>query len=94
MDVHTCIRTRREVREFLDRPIPGESLRKVLEAGRLAPSRRNRQPWHFIAVQDRETLKRLGALAESGPYIADAPCAVAVVLAGARMPQVDGTRAV
>ena len=35
----------------------------------------------------------MGALASSGPYLADAPLAIAVVMEGSRMPQIDGTRA-
>ena len=33
----------------------------------------NGQPWHFIIVEDLDTLKKLTALARSGPYIAQAP---------------------
>ena len=32
----------------------------------------NGQPWHFIAVRDRETLRRLGSLAPNGRYVAQA----------------------
>lgn len=94
MDVHECIRRRREVREFRPDPLPADSVRKILEAGRLAPSQRNRQPWHFIVIGNRETLKRIGALASSGPYIADAPLAVAIAISGSKMPLGDATRAV
>ena len=94
MDVHECIRKRREIREFRPDPLPEASVRKILEAGRLAPSQRNRQPWHFIVVREPEMLKRIGALASTGPFIAEAPMAVAVALSGSKMPQGDASRAV
>jgi nitroreductase len=40
----------------------------------------NLQPWHFVAVQDRETLRQLGALVRTGPYVAEAPLAIAVAI--------------
>lgn len=94
MSVLECVRTRIETREFKPDPVPEAVLQRILEAGRWSPSQRNRQPWHFIVVQERETLKQLGALAPSGPYLADAPLAIAVVTDGARAPLIDGTRAI
>jgi nitroreductase len=44
-------------------------------------------------IQNRETLKQIGALASSGPYIADAPLAIALVIEGAKNPYIDATRA-
>jgi nitroreductase len=38
----------------------------------------NGQPWHFIVVQDKDTLRQLGALARTGPYIAQAPLSIVV----------------
>ena len=94
MSVLECVRTRIETREFKPDPVPEAVLQMILEAGRWSPSQRNRQPWHFIVVQDRETLTQLGAMAPSGPYLADAPLAIAVVTDGARAPLIDGTRAI
>jgi nitroreductase len=78
MDVFDGIRTLLAVRRYLDRPVPDTVIRKILEAGRLTGSAMNLQPWHFIVIQERETLRRLGALARSGPYIAEAPLAIVV----------------
>jgi nitroreductase len=94
MSISECVRGRIETREFKPDPVPEAVLRKILEAGRWSPSQRNRQPWHFIVVQVQETLKQLAAMAPSGPYLADAPLAIVVVTEGARMPLVDGTRAI
>lgn len=94
MNVHECIRKRRAIREFLDREVPDEVVLKILHAGRLAPSQRNRQPWHFIVVKKRETLRRLAEAAPYGGYIADAPLAIALVLQNAKMPQFDSGRCI
>ena len=94
MDVFACVRTRVETREFKPESVPEAVIHKILEAGRWSPSQRNRQPWHFIVIQHRQTLQQLGAMAASGPYLADAPLAIAVVTEGARAPLLDGTRAI
>jgi len=51
------IRSRRSVRKFADRPIPEDLLQQILEAGRWAPSGANAQPWRFVVVTRRDTLK-------------------------------------
>ncbi|MCQ5376666.1 MAG: nitroreductase family protein [Candidatus Methanomethylicia archaeon] len=59
MDAFQAIMTRRSVRSFLPDPVPQESMDRILEAGRAAPSAMNRQPWHFIFVTDSERRKAL-----------------------------------
>lgn len=93
MDVFDCIQSRPAVRRFRSEPIPEAILKKILQAGRQAHSQRNRQPWRFVVVQNRETLQQIGALASSGPYIADAPLAIALAIDGAKNPYIDATRA-
>ena len=58
------------VRMYQDRTIHDEVIHRIVEAARLTPSSRNLQPWHFIVVRDREMLRRLGAMAPTGPYTA------------------------
>ena len=94
MDVLEAIRSRPAIRDFLPDPVPEAILKKILEAGRQAHSQRNRQPWRLVVVQNRETIKKVGALASSGPYIANAPLAIAVAIEGAKNPYIDATRAV
>ncbi len=62
MDAFLAIVSRREIRDYAERPVPAEVQRRMLEAGRVAGSSRNRQPWRFVATDDRE---RLDALAET-----------------------------
>ncbi len=59
MDVFEAIQERRSIRSYEDKPVPREMMEKILEAGRLAPSARNIEPWHFIAVTDAEKRKTL-----------------------------------
>ena len=94
MDVYEAIRRRVAVRDFTSAPVPEPVIRKILRAARWAPSQRNRQPWHFIVMQSKETLERIGGLASSGEYIAGAPMAIAVVMSNARMAQFDAARAI
>jgi nitroreductase len=60
------IQDRRSIREWADEPISEQDLGMILEAGRLAPSGENAQPWRFIVVKDAETRKKVGALAGGG----------------------------
>ena len=94
MEVFDAIRTMQAVRQYQDRPVPDDVLRRVLEAGRLTASGMNAQPWHFIVVQDPETLRQLGTLAKSGPYIAGAPVAIAVAVDPSRFAFSDASRAI
>ncbi len=54
----------------------------------------NRQPWHFIVVQDRDSLRQLGALAKTGPYIAQAALAIVVAIQRTPFSVSDGSRAI
>ena len=94
MEVFDGIRTLLAVRRYLDRPVPDTVIRKILEAGRLTGSAMNLQPWHFIVIQDRETLRRLGSLARSGPYIAEAPLAIVVAIDKTGYAVSDASRAI
>ena len=94
MEVFEAIRTMQAVRQYQDRPVTDDVLRRVLEAGRLTASGMNAQPWHFIVVQDPETVRRLGALAKTGPYIAGAPVAIAVAVNRTRLAVSDASRAI
>jgi nitroreductase len=78
MDVFEAIRTILAVRKFQDRPVSDDLIHRVVEAGRLTASSRNGQPWQFIVIQDRAMLKKLGELATTGPYTAEAAFAVVV----------------
>jgi nitroreductase len=94
MEVFEAVRTVLAVRHYQDKPVPPEVIRQIVEAARLTGSSMNGQPWHFIVVENRETLRQLGALAPTGPYIAQAPLAIAVVIENSRYAVSDASRAI
>ncbi len=94
MDVFEAVRTVLAVRTYQDKPVPADIVGRIVEAGRLTASSMNGQPWHFIAVQNRDTLRQLGALARTGPYVAQAPLAVVVAIEKTRFAVSDASRAI
>jgi nitroreductase len=80
MDVFEAVRTVLAVRQYQDKPVPQQTVKKIVEAAHLAASSMNLQPWHFVLVQERSALQELGKLVKTGPYIAQAPLAVAVAV--------------
>lgn len=80
MDTFEAIRTVLAVRQFRDTPIPDDIVREIVEAAHLTASSINGQPWHFIVVDDSETLRQLGGALRTGPYVAQAPLAIAVAI--------------
>ncbi len=94
MDVFQAVRTMLAVRDYQEKPVPPDVVRRIVEAGRLTASGMNGQPWHFIVVEQRETLRQLGALARSGPYVARAVLAVVVAIERTRFAVSDASRAI
>lgn len=79
--VYDVIRTKRAVREFRDEPLPDEVVERILNAGRLSGSAKNMQPWHFVAVRDRDTLRDLSKSGSFARHLAGAALGVALVTA-------------
>lgn len=77
MDTFEAIRTRRSVRQYTGESVPREHLEQIVDAGRLAATGSNRQPWDFIVVTDPEMLRQLSIAAE---WITKAAAVVAVVM--------------
>ena len=94
MSVFDAIRTVLAVRSYETTPVPDAVVRRIVEAGRLTGSGMNGQPWHFVVVRDVETLRRLGAMASSGSYVAQAPLAVVVAIDRSRFAVSDASRAI
>jgi nitroreductase len=80
MEVYEAIRTVLAVREFQNKSVPDNSIRKIIESARLTASSKNDQPWHFILIQDHDSLVELGSIVRSGPYTAQAAFAIAVAI--------------
>ncbi len=77
MDVMKAIETRRSIRSYKDKEIEEDKLKRVLEAGRLAPSANNRQEWKFVVVRDKDTRQKLAVAARNQHFVGEAPCVIA-----------------
>lgn len=70
---------RRSIRRYTPEPIDSEQVRMILEAALACPTSKNGRSWHFIAVEDKETLRALGECKPNYAIsIANAPLAVVV----------------
>lgn len=95
MSIYQTVISRRTVRDYTDEPVPEELVRKLLQAGRMAPSSSDSQPWHFVVVRDADTIARLGEIATQGPFLAGAPLVIAVcVVDDAPRGHLDAGRAI
>ena len=94
MEVFEAIRTVLATRSYQPKPLPAESVGRILQAAHLTASSMNLQPWHFIVVENRETLKKLGELATYGSYTAQAAMSIVVVIEKTRFSVSDASRAI
>ena len=76
------IRTVRQARQYKPDPVPADVLNDLLEVARWTGSSRNTQPWHFIAITDKEQLRKIAELRTAINWVAGAPLAIAIVLDG------------
>ena len=72
--VYEAARTVMAVREYQDKEVPEEALRRIVEAAHLTASASNAQPWHFILVRQRDGLRKLGSLIRTGPLRSRSGC--------------------
>ena len=77
--VYDTVRAKRAVRDFRDEPLPEHVVERIVNAGRLSGSAKNMQPWHFVAVQRRETLQALAACGQFAGHLAGAALGIALV---------------
>jgi nitroreductase len=80
MDTHVSIRTKRDSREYADRPIPEETLQRILQAGRMAGSSKNTQPWRFIVLREAASKQAVAECGQFAKHVPSAPLAIAIVL--------------
>jgi len=92
MDALEAIRKRRSVRDYTGEPIPREDLETIVDAGRLAASGNNKQPWDFVVVTERELIEQLKV---ASLWMEKAAAIIAVVLdPSSRWWREDGSAAV
>jgi nitroreductase len=79
MEVSQAIRFKRAIRNFSDDPISVEVVLAILNAGRRAQSSKNSQPWHFIAITDKDILSALSECGYFAGHLAGASLGVAII---------------
>ena len=87
METWDALRSRRNVRQYDDRPIPAQDLDRILEAARRTPSAGNRQHWDFVVVTDRERLEQLATVWQGARHVAASAATIAIVA-----PRAEGAR--
>ena len=93
MDTFLAIASRREVREYAGRPIPVDAERRILEAGRIAGSSRNGQPWRFLVVESPSLRERLAASVYTAGNVRGAALVVVIAVHGRGRTEFDAGRA-
>lgn len=78
MTVIEAIETRKSIRAYSPEPVEQEKLKKVLEAGRLAPSANNQQAWKFIVVQDAALREKLVEACSGQTFVGEAPVVLVI----------------
>ena len=81
MDLYDVILKRRSIRSYSAEEIPEEKLNRIIAAGLLAPTSRNRKPCEFYVIRDKAMLKSLSEVKPAGGAMLK-DCAAAVVVAG------------
>jgi nitroreductase len=82
MDTFLTIASKRDQRQYVDRDIPAEVRDRILDAGRIAGSARNRQPWRFFALETADVVERVAETVYRPQNLVGARLVVAVVVRG------------
>lgn len=77
MEILKEIKERISVRNFEKKAIPKEIINRILDAGRVAPSAKNRQPWRFIVVDNEDIKKKIETAAYSQEFVGSAGIIIA-----------------
>lgn len=78
MDLLQGIITRRSIRKYSDKAISKDQIETLVKAGMYAPSASNQQPWHFIAITEREILNKIKEVHPYAKMLGEAPLAILV----------------
>lgn len=79
MNIYELIEKRRSVRKFRDEEVSEEKLKKILEAGRMAPSAHNAQDYRFVVVKDKDKRAEIMKAAASQDFVGEAPVIIVPV---------------
>ena len=93
MDAYRAIVSKREVRDYADRPLADDAVRRILEAGRIAGNSRNRQQRRFVALRDTALIERAAAGVYASDNVSGAALVVAILTRGKGPTSFDAGRA-
>jgi len=93
VDTFLAIASRRDERRYEPGPLPEHVAERILDAGRLAGSASNRQPWLFVVPETRERVEALSRTVYVPDNVLGAGLVVAVALTGKRQASFDAGRA-
>jgi nitroreductase len=93
VDAFLAVASKREVRRYADRPIPPEVQTRILEAGRVSGSSKNRQPWRFVVLSDRENLERAAEAVWAADNVLGAALVIGLIVRGKGPVSFDAGRA-
>jgi len=92
LDVFEAIKGRRSIREFTKQDVSKDSVEKIIDAARMAPSAGNIQPWEFVVIRDAQTKRKIAEAALGQMFIATAPVIIVVCAHLRRSAQGYGSR--
>ena len=72
----------RAVRQFRPDPVPHEVVNAVLDVARWSGSASNLQPWEFVVIRNRQTLRALASVEGFAKHLAGASLGIVLVMAG------------
>src|SRR3954470_5367055 len=93
MDAFLAVASKREVRRYADRPIPEDVQRRILDAGRVAGSSKNRQPWRFVVLSDRVAVERAAEAVWAADNVLGAALVIGLIVRGKGPVSFDAGRA-
>ena len=93
MDALDIFKDRISVREYSDRPVEKETLEKIVDAGRLAATARNEQPWEFVVATGKDKIRELAAITDHGKFMSGAAASIAVFCKDTKYYLEDGSAA-
>jgi nitroreductase len=78
MDFFKALEQRKSIRNYAEKDVENHLIEKIADAGRLAATARNEQPWEFIIASDKNTLKKIADICPNGPFIENCSRLIAV----------------
>jgi len=93
MDALEALATRRSVRKYKPDAVPGELIEKIVDAGRLAATARNEQPWEFVVVTDPQVRAEIADICDYGKFISESPACIVTFCRDTKYYLEDGSAA-